>query len=104
MKPSITTGLITALLLIGCNGSNNFDQADYVSCQINTSQATDPEDEAFDLAQCWDISDGGYESQVYAVEACATQVDSYMSTQYSSQHTVTYVVSQSYCEVDILDF
>jgi hypothetical protein len=83
--------------LTSCGGDNNFDDISYLSCQINTSHAVYNADLENDLAQCWN-TEIAYTNQVFAVQSCGQQVNSYLDSRYSDPHTVTYTVETTYCQ------
>jgi ABC-type uncharacterized transport system auxiliary subunit len=85
--------------LAACGGDNTVEtpKTTYISCQINSSHATIVMDRENDLLQCWSAEGSGYESQVYAVQWCEEQVNTYINTQYLEPHTVTYSVASTDC-------
>lgn len=90
--------------LFSCNSSEgNSSDTMYLSCQINSSHAIVENDRINDLAQCWDADGIGYDSQVYAIEWCESEVSTYMDNTYTGEHTVTYSVESTVCPIALVE-
>ena len=84
-----------ACISCGAENSDGSDATTYSSCSITNSEAIFAGDRAKDISQCWDGVD--YKEKSLAQSWCSTQVSSYIDSEYTFGHSVSYLVSSTNC-------